>query len=129
MHQILIVEDDPIMQKVLKQSLRQEGFEVGIIEFGGGVLQRAVEEKPDLIILDVNLPDMLGHDVLSGLKTDARTRHIPVFMLTGESRSVDMRVSALDSGAEDYLFKPISPRVLVSRIHTLLQIKMRPSGS
>ena len=76
---------------------------------GAGALAIAIAEKPDLIILDINLPDMNGMDVCRALKAEAKTRHIPVVMLTGEAREVVNRVEGLDIGAEDYLFKPISP--------------------
>lgn len=121
MYRILSVEDDPIMQKLLKDTLVLGGYEFRLSPDGRGALPLAIAEKPDLILLDVNLPDMTGIDVCRELKADPNTSHIPVLMLTGEAREVVTRVEGLDSGAEDYMFKPISPRVLLARISSLLK--------
>ncbi|HBA60651.1 MAG TPA: hypothetical protein DCZ92_07500 [Elusimicrobia bacterium] len=121
MYRILSVEDDPIMQKLLKDTLLLGGYEFRLSPDGRGALPLALAEKPDLILLDVNLPDMTGIEVCRKLKADPGTSHIPVLMLTGEAREVVTRVEGLDSGAEDYMFKPISPRVLLARISSLLK--------
>jgi DNA-binding response OmpR family regulator len=128
MYRIVIVEDDPLMQKMLAQALRAEGFECALCPDGAAALSRIPKERPDLVVLDVNLPDMTGHEICRALKSDARTKGIPVIMLTGEARSVDERVNGLDLGAEDYLFKPISPKVLIARIRAILSTsgKSRP---
>ena len=120
MYRILSVEDDPIMQKLLKDTLVLGGYEFRLSPDGRGALPLAIAEKPDLILLDVNLPDIGGIEVCRNLKADPNTSHIPVLMLTGEAREVVTRVEGLDSGAEDYMFKPISPRVLLARISSLL---------
>mgnify|MGYP001611431637 FL=1 len=127
MYRILAVDDDPVMQQLLRIALQAEGYEFLLSQNGAGALAIAIAEKPDLIILDINLPDMNGMDVCRALKAEAKTRHIPVVMLTGEAREVVNRVEGLDIGAEDYLFKPISPRMLVSRIKSLLKLTMKPT--
>ncbi|MBI5881992.1 MAG: response regulator [Elusimicrobia bacterium] len=121
MYRILAVEDDSLMTNMLRHVICAEGFEFFTCAEGGSASELAVREKPDLIILDVHLPDMDGHEVCRRLKADARVRHIPVIMLTGEAREVESRVRGLDLGAEDYLFKPISPKVLVARIKSILK--------
>lgn len=127
MYRILAVDDDPIMQQLLQATLQAEGYEFLLSQNGANVLPMAIAEKPDLIVLDVNLPDMSGMDVCRALKAEAKTRDIPVVMLTGEAREVVSRVEGLDLGAEDYLFKPISPRMLVSRIKSLLKLTTKPT--
>lgn len=121
MYRILAVEDDAIMANMLQHVMRAESFEFFTCAQGGAALDLAVKEKPDVILLDIHLPDMDGHEVCRRLKADPRVRHIPVLMLTGEARAVESRVKGLDLGAEDYLFKPISPKVLVSRIKSILK--------
>lgn len=127
MYRILTVDDDPLMQQILQATLQAEGYEFLLSQNGAGALPMAIAEKPDLIVLDINLPDMNGMDVCRALKAEAKTRHIPVLMLTGEAREVVSRVEGLDLGAEDYLFKPVSPRVLVSRIRSLLKLATKPT--
>ena len=127
MYRILAVDDDPIMQKILHDTLVAEGYEFLLSQDGGGALPLALAKKPDLIILDINLPDMTGMEVCRMLKAEAKTSHIPVLMLTGEAREVVSRVEGLDLGAEDYMFKPISPRMLTTRIKSLLQQTTKPT--
>ncbi|OGS41721.1 MAG: hypothetical protein A2506_10875 [Elusimicrobia bacterium RIFOXYD12_FULL_66_9] len=121
MNKVIAVEDDSLMQKMLPVALKSEGFECTICPDGESALELIAAQRPDLVLLDVNLPDINGHEVCRRLKGDARTRTIPILMLTGEARGLDERVSGLDLGAEDYLFKPISPKVLCARIRSILQ--------
>lgn len=127
MFRILSVEDDNMMQKLLETVLVTAGYEFRLSPDGCGALPMALAEKPDLILLDVNLPDTNGIEVCRALKADARTRHIPVIMITGEAREVASRVKALDVGADDYLFKPLSPRVLIARIASILKQAVKPT--
>jgi len=127
MFRILSVEDDPLMQKMLQAALVAAGYEFRLSPDGAGAVPLAISEKPDLIMLDINLPDATGIEVCRALKAEPRTRHIPVLMLTGEAREVVTRVEGLDVGAEDYLFKPISPRVLVARIGAILRQAVKPT--
>lgn len=120
MHRIGLVEDDVLMQKMLSTALKSGGFECVLCPNGTSALERLPQERPDLIILDVNLPDLDGHEVCRRLKADESAGSIPIVMLTGEARGLDERVRALELGAEDYLFKPISPNVLIARIRAIL---------
>lgn len=126
MYRILIVEDDVMMQRVLRDTLKPEGFEVLTCGDGENALTRAPEDKPDLVILDMNLPGISGLDVCRALKANAATRHIPVLMLTGEAKEVSLRVQSLDSGADDYLFKPLGGKALLARVRSILKIASRP---
>lgn len=123
MYRIMSVEDDPMMQTLLKHTMASAGYDFFLSPDGGGAVKLASDERPDLIILDVNLPDISGHEVCASLKRDPVTAHIPVVMLTGDAKSVEQRVGGLEAGADDYLFKPISPRLLLSRIGAILKQK------
>lgn len=125
MYRIAVVEDDSMMQKVLRAMFEANDCELRMWGDGRSALKELAGQKPDLVILDVNLPDMTGHDVCRSLKADPKTKAIPVLMLTGEARELQNRVNALELGADDYLFKPISPRVLVARVTSILRAKGR----
>lgn len=122
MYRILAVEDDAAMAGMLGHLMRSEGFEYLSRGDGRSGLEAAAKEQPDLIILDVNLPDLLGHEVCRALKSNPKTSSIPVLMLSGEARALESRVQGLDLGAEDYLFKPVSPKVLLARIQSLIKL-------
>lgn len=126
MYRILLVDDDTMMKNLLQTALVEAGYEFRYSPDGRGALPAALAEKPDLILLDINLPDTTGIEVCRALKAEVKTRHIPVIMLTGEARDVVTRVEGLDVGAEDYLFKPVSPRVLIARIGALLKLAVKP---
>lgn len=126
MHRVMIVEDDTMVQEVFREILTLAGFEVIIYSDGQSGLRGAARDKADIILLDMNLPDISGMEICRSLKADPQTKHIPVLILTGEAREVASRVGGLDVGAEDYLFKPISPNVLVSRIRSILKVATKP---
>lgn len=121
MFRILLIEDDALLQRMLQDLLKREGFETLTAGDGRTGTAKAAALKPDLVLLDVNLPDQDGFFVCTALKADPATRRIPVVMLTAEAQSLASRVKGLELGADDYLFKPISPAVLVSRIKSLLK--------
>lgn len=126
MYKAIAVEDDYLLQKMLPAALKAEGFECTICPDGESTLELVASMRPDFVILDVNLPDIDGHEVCRRLKADARTRAIPIVMLTGEARDLDLRVRGLEAGAEDYLFKPLSTKVLAARMRSILQSAGRP---
>lgn len=130
MFRILIIEDDSIMQRAIRDTLKAEGHDILISRDGEAGLVSALADKPDLIVLDVNMPGIDGLETCRRLKADGRTRHIPVIILTGEARDVAQRVEGLDLGAEDYMFKPFSPRVLAERVSSILKLSFgqRPSN-
>lgn len=128
MYKIMVVEDDPVMRKMLSQSLAAEGYE-SIFAFGAAeALKTCLQERPDLILLDVNLPDGSGIDVCRRLKSDVKLRHIPVLILTGEASSVDCRVEGLEAGADDYVLKPCGVKELMARLKGILMAGVRPTG-
>lgn len=127
MYRVLLVDDDPVMQKLLQTVLVAASYEFRFSPDGRNAMPMALVEKPDLILLDVNLPDTTGIEICRALKAEPKTRHIPVLILTGEAREVTSRVEGLDVGAEDYMFKPISPRVLIARISSILKQVAKPT--
>jgi len=116
---ILVVDDEPDITKLLKYNLEQEGFIVEVAQNGLSALEKA-KSKPDLIVLDVMMPEMNGWDVLRELKRSKETEHIPVLFLTAKGLEVD-EVLGLELGADDYIVKPISPRKLVARIKAIFR--------
>ncbi len=117
---ILIVDDEPDVIEILRFHLNGAGFEVTASENGKDALQKARRLKPDLIVLDLMLPEMDGLEVCKCLRRDPTTENIPVLMLTARAGEID-RVLGLEIGADDYVVKPFSPRELVLRIKKLLQ--------
>jgi two-component system phosphate regulon response regulator PhoB len=117
---ILIVDDEPDLTSIVEYNLQGAGFQTRVSHSGREALQLARKEAPDLIILDLMLPDLAGTEVCKTLKSDARTRPIPVLMLTARSDEID-RVLGFELGAEDYVVKPFSVRELVLRVKALLR--------
>ncbi len=121
---ILVIEDETSMRTVLKDILEAEGFRALTAADGEAGLKAAVEEKPDLILLDIMLPKLDGFALCAELRT--LTVSAPVLMLTAKGRIED-RVTGLDSGADDYLVKPFSTEELLARVRALLRRARRQS--
>jgi DNA-binding response OmpR family regulator len=120
---ILIIEDEAPMRTVLRDILDSEGFRVLTADDGEQGLERAIREKPDLILLDIMLPKLDGFALCAELRSLAVEP--PVLMLTAKGQ-VEDRVSGLDSGADDYLVKPFSSAELLARVRALLRRSRRP---
>mgnify|MGYP001592626432 CR=1 FL=1 len=116
---VLIVEDEKDIAELIGYSLKQERITFEISPSGADGLSRARRFLPDLIILDLMLPDMGGLEVCKSLKADPKTKGIPVVILTAKGEEMD-RVVGFEVGAEDYLTKPFSPRELILRNGTFL---------
>jgi DNA-binding response OmpR family regulator len=119
MKRVLIVDDDRENLDLVADMLRAE-FQPLTAASGREGIVAAVREQPDLILLDVNMPEMDGFDVCKRLREQPGTRQIPIIMLTTAS-SLDSRVKGLDLGADDYITKPFQVRELVARIHARLR--------
>jgi two-component system phosphate regulon response regulator PhoB len=126
MARILVVEDEKDLQDVLAYNLRKAGHEPVIVGLGHEALERARADAPDLILLDLMLPDMPGTDVCRTLKGDPATKHIPVVMLTARGEEID-RVVGFELGADDYVPKPYSMRELTLRLAAILRRRAAPS--
>ena len=117
---ILVVEDEEDILELLRYNLAKEGFRVtGVIE-GEEAVRTARSTPPDLIILDLMLPGMDGLTVCRELKMDAKTREAPIIILTANGEEADI-VAGLELGADDYVIKPFSPRVLLARLRAVLR--------
>ena len=112
---VLIIEDERDVVDLLALNLRKAGFSVSSAADGTAGLEKARNEKPALIILDLMLPKMPGLEVCRILKSDPRTRQVPIMMLTAKAEEID-RIVGLEFGADDYVTKPFSPREVVLRI-------------
>ena len=117
---ILICEDDEDCLKIVNRILTSNGYMVIQTTDGEEAIQKVRKSLPDLIILDLNLPDMNGLDVCKQLKSDKMTRFIPIMMLTVRSSETDT-VVGLESGADDYISKPIRPAIVTARVRALLR--------
>lgn len=104
--QVLIIEDDEIVHKVLRRILKLYGFKAYLAKDGPTGIKLAQEKKPEFILLDWIMPDMDGLEVLTELKHNKKTEHIPVFMLTGKGMIGDLD-QAFEIGADDYITKPL----------------------
>jgi two-component system phosphate regulon response regulator PhoB len=119
---ILVVDDEEDLLELVNYNLSREGFRVECVASGEAALAAARRNLPDLIVLDLLLPHVDGLEICRRLKSDDKTRHIPVVMLTAKSEEADM-VTGLELGADDYITKPFSPRVLLARIRAILRRK------
>ena len=115
---ILVIDDEPAIVQVIRERLEREGFEVRAAGSGGEALRSVVAEVPDLLILDLMLPDQDGFDVLRQLRQDGYS--LPVIVLTARDDEVDV-VVGLELGADDYVVKPFNPRELVARVRAVLR--------
>ncbi len=125
MHQILIVDDEPKITRLVRDYLTDAGFAVSVARDGREALMRARTERPDLIVLDLGLPGLDGLDVTRALRRDAG---VPIIMLTARAAEAD-RVVGLELGADDYVTKPFSPRELVARVRAVLRRHEVNAGS
>lgn len=115
---ILVVEDDRDISELITYNLEREGYEIACLYDGSHVIDFVHQRKPELIILDLMLPEVDGIEICRTLKSDATTKNIPIVMLTAKSEEADV-VVGLQMGADDYIPKPFSPKVLVARIKAI----------
>lgn len=124
---ILIVEDEAAQAEMITYNLEKEGFQVMLATDGQAALEMARMESPDLVLLDWMLPEVTGIDVCRQLRSDRDLHEVPIIMVTARGDEDD-RVRGIDTGADDYLVKPYSPRELISRIKALLR-RASPGGA
>jgi len=117
---ILVVDDEADILELVRYNLEREGYDVATVETGESALKEAGRRMPDLILLDLMLPEMDGLEVCRSIKADSKTRHIPVIMLTAKGDESDI-VAGLEIGADDYITKPFSVKVLLSRVKAVLR--------
>jgi two-component system alkaline phosphatase synthesis response regulator PhoP len=115
---VLVVEDERDVAELIRYNLTREGYDVVVAPTGTDALKQARELRPDLVLLDIMVPQLNGWEVCRRLKQDAETRHIPVIMVTGRVEEGD-KVLGFEMGADDYVTKPFSPRELLARIRAV----------
>ena len=119
-HKILAVEDEEDILELVRYNLDKEGYRVETAETGESALQKADMEKFDLMLLDLMLPGIDGLEVARRLKKNSRTRDLPIIMLTAKGEESDI-VTGLELGADDYITKPFSPKVMIARVRAVLR--------
>jgi two-component system, OmpR family, alkaline phosphatase synthesis response regulator PhoP len=126
MSRILVVEDDADIADLVKRYLLKGGFEVDVRGSGRDALTAIASHPPDLLVLDLMLPQINGLEICRMVRSDEKTATIPIIMVTARGEESD-RIAGLDLGADDYLPKPFSPGELVARVRALLRRTTRPA--
>ena len=124
MQRILVVDDEPRITRLVRDYLERAGFAVSVARDGAEALLRARTERPDLVVLDLGLPELDGLDVTRSLRRDSAT---PIIILTARDDEAD-RIVGLELGADDYVTKPFSPRELVARVRAVLRRRVPQVG-
>jgi two-component system, OmpR family, alkaline phosphatase synthesis response regulator PhoP len=119
---ILVIEDEEDILELIRYNLVKEGYQVTGALTGEDALKKARAEVFDLVVLDLMLPGIDGLDVAKKLKSDPKTGNFPILMLTAKGEEADI-VTGLELGADDYVTKPFSPRVLIARVRAILRRK------
>src|SRR5439155_14779230 len=117
---ILVVDDEPVLVETIAYNLQQAGYQVTTAADGASALEAARREKPDLVILDIMLPEMDGLEVCRQLRREHGTATTPIIMLTAKGEEID-KVVGLEVGADDYVTKPFGRRELLARVRALLR--------
>jgi phosphate regulon transcriptional regulator PhoB len=118
--EVLVVEDEPDIRRLVVLHLERDGFRCRTATSGADALRQVKTAVPDLVVLDLMLPELDGLEVCRRLRRDSSTSSVPIIMLTAKSDEVD-RVVGLEVGADDYVGKPFSPKELVARVRAVLR--------
>lgn len=124
---IVIIEDEKDIVELVRYNFQKEGFEVVSFTHGKQGLDHLRLHPPDLLLLDIMLPDENGVEICRRIRAHERLKDLPIIFLTARSEEVD-RVLGLEMGADDYVVKPFSPRELVARVKAVLRRQSRPAG-
>ena len=116
---VLVVDDDPVIVRLLEVNFEMEGFEVVTAVDGVDGVEKAKAHQPDIVVSDVMMPKLNGIELCAAIKGDDATKHIPVVLLSAKAQVADVR-AGLDAGADDYVTKPFEPLDLIDRINKLL---------
>jgi DNA-binding response OmpR family regulator len=122
MKKILIIDDDILIRETVGLSLAGEGYAVSSLDGGEKAVEQVKAQKPDLVILDLYMPDVSGFDVCRALKADEATKRVPIVIFTGSNETIDV-MSGIDAGAFEYITKPIDGRQLLKKIKKMLDAR------
>jgi CheY-like chemotaxis protein len=117
---ILVADDDPFIRRLVVFTLKKRGYEILEACDGAAALDLVRQEKPDLVVLDVLMPEMTGLEVTTALAQDAATAHIPILILSASAQQAEIE-AGIASGAAAYLIKPFEPKVLGERVAEILE--------
>ncbi|MEE8425290.1 MAG: response regulator transcription factor [Elusimicrobiota bacterium] len=120
-YKIMVADDDPSIRRIVEVLLKKAGYSIVLCESGNEVLAKAQKSNPDLLLMDVLLGDADGRKLCTILKKEPATRHIPIVLMTATRKKDEDMVSGLRGGADDYLFKPMSPPVLLAKVEAVLR--------
>ena len=123
---VLIVDDDPVFSKFLESALSLSGYQVILAGTGRGGLEKMKAGRPDLLLLDIKLPDMEGWDVCVKIREDTDLRSVPIIMMSSVQKDLEDRLRALRMGAVHFLPKPFKPDLLKAKVDAVLRV--RPAG-
>ena len=127
MYRSAVIDDSAIIRKMLKQRLPSEGYECVSAANAKAGWNLCRDKKPDVILLDVNLPDGNGIEICRKFKDDEQLRHIPILIMTGEATDIKNRVAGLEAGADDYVLTPLNWKELMARLKGIVVKGARPS--
>ncbi len=121
-NKILFIDDDPDIVGLVGESLKDAGFDFISADTGEEGISLIKSQKPDLVILDMNLPDIMGSEICKRIKEDEELSSIPVIILTGKYMSAEDKVKGLNGGADDYILKPFEIPELIARVKVILSV-------
>jgi len=119
---VLVVDDDPVILKLLEVNFEMEGFTVLVAHDGEEGIEVARSNQPDVVVSDIMMPRKSGLELVVALKGDASTSEIPIILLSAKAQNADVR-TGLEAGADDYVTKPFEPLDLVDRVNRLLETR------
>ena len=125
---ILVVDDEKDLTEVVVYNLQRAGYQTSVAQTGRQALDLIAAEPPDLVVLDLMLPEIPGTEVATRVRSNPETAQIPILMLTAKAEEVDVIVG-LKVGADDYMTKPFSPKVLLARIEAILRRTAKPAAA
>jgi DNA-binding response OmpR family regulator len=128
MPNILVVDDTPLNLLLLADILNKDGYQVSPVSSGKLALTAVKNNPPDLILLDIMMPDMDGYEVCQALKEDKLTKDIPIIFISALDEISD-KIKAFDAGGIDYIVKPLKPKEVLARVKTHLEMLINPSST
>jgi two-component system alkaline phosphatase synthesis response regulator PhoP len=123
---VLTIEDDEDILELVRVNLEKEGYSFTGVTTGEEGIEKARSSPPGLVLLDLMLPGIDGLDVCRELKSDPKTRHVPIVIVSAKGEESDI-VAGLELGADDYITKPFSPKILLARVRAVLRRRARPT--